>query len=207
MQGKFARLHLSPKKRSLIVDPLHLFDSLTLRGTVENIWEPQAEALKRWHSQRTQEDTVIDMNTGGGKTLIGHLVAQSLVNETRGLVLAGYVCPTVQLIKEQAELRAAECSLEVATYARGAWTAEEVFREARGPCITNYAAVYNGKSIFRRGSLAAVVFDDAHVAAPTIRSQFTISGSAPGTSAFDETVKLFGPTSTATGTLRHSTRC
>ena len=189
MQGKFARLHLSPKKRSLIVDPLHLFDSLTLRGTVENIWEPQAEALKRWHSQRTQEDTVIDMNTGGGKTLIGHLVAQSLVNETRGLVL--YVCPTVQLM-EQAELRAAECSLEVATYARGAWTAEEVFREARGPCITNYAAVYNGKSIFRRESLAAVVFDDAHVAAPTIRSQFTIR-LAPGTSAFDETVKLFRP--------------
>ena len=112
------------------------------------------------------------MNTGGGKTLVGLLVAQSLVNETGQHVL--YVCPTRQLI-EQAASKAQECGISVSTYMAGDWTDPEVAEEGRGPCITNYAAVFNGKSIFSRYSLGGIVFDDAHVAGNIIRSQFTLS--------------------------------
>ena len=31
-------------------------------------------------------------------------------------------------------------------------------------CLTNYASVFNGKSIFRNEDIDALVFDDAHVA-------------------------------------------
>jgi len=187
--GKLAGLRLSPPRRSTITDPERIFSALTLRGDVQNIWGPQAEALGQWDENRASPDVVIEMNTGGGKTLIGLLAAQSLVNETRGNVL--YVCPTKQLV-EQASLRADECGMEVATYMSGSWTAEDVFRDARGPCTTNYAALFNGKSIFRREPLAGIILDDAHVAAPSIRGQFTLRLKS-GSSAFRGVVALFRP--------------
>jgi|SRR5215469_12313727 len=127
MTSKLRGLKVRPKKRSRETDPLKIFETLTLRGTVENIWDPQSEALRSWDAARQRKDVVIEMNTGGGKTLIGLLVAQSLVNETSGQVL--YVCPTIQLI-EQAKMGAEECSLEVATYYEGNWRDEDVYNEA-----------------------------------------------------------------------------
>src|SRR5437667_12166710 len=103
-----SKLPIKPIKRSAVTNPREIFRSLTLRGTIQNIWEPQAEALAVWDKNRTASDTVIQMNTGGGKTLVGLLVAQSLVNETKGKVL--YVCPTNQLV-EQVESKAEECNL------------------------------------------------------------------------------------------------
>src|SRR6266478_2386857 len=146
MISKLKGLKITAKKRSKETNPLKIFETLTLRGTVENIWDPQSEALRSWDSARDKKDVVIEMNTGGGKTLIGLLISQSLVNETAGQVL--YVCPTIQLV-EQAEARARECGLEVATYYNSNWTNEQIFSGAWGPCITNYKAVFNGKSIFR----------------------------------------------------------
>ena len=118
MTSKLKGLKITPKKRSKETNPLKIFETLTLRGTAENIWDPQSEALRSWDAVRQKKDVVIEMNTGGGKTLIGVLIAQSLVNETAGQVL--YVCPTNQLI-EQARMRAEECGLEVATYYEGNW--------------------------------------------------------------------------------------
>src|SRR5882672_7162301 len=161
MPSKLKGLTITPKKRSKETNPLKIFESLTLRGTVENIWDPQSEALRNWDVARQKEDVVIEMNTGGGKTLIGLLIAQSLVNETAGQIV--YVCPTIQLI-EQARMRAEECGLEVATYYEGTWSNEQAFSGAYGPCLTNYAAVFNGKSIFRKKEVCAFILDDAHVA-------------------------------------------
>ena len=187
--GKLSGLKLTPRKRERQTDPEKIFRNLTLRGGVENIWEPQAAALRLWHSRREEPRTVFEMNTGGGKTLIALLIAQSLVNETRGRVL--YVCPTIQLI-EQTRLQAKQCGLETAAYYGGSWQDQDVFNESRGPCVTNYAALCNGKSIFRREPLAAVILDDAHVASPSIRSCFTLRLPA-GTALFNEIVALFRP--------------
>lgn len=189
MTGKLKGLKITPRKRSRETNPLRIFETLTLRGTVENIWDPQSEALRRWHAMREKTDVVLEMNTGGGKTLIGLLVAQSLVNETAGQIV--YVCPTNQLI-EQAKLRAKECGLQVATYYDSNWTDEHIFTGADGPCLTNYAAVFNGKSIFRRKAIRAFILDDAHVAGPTIRNAFTLRFRSTS-GAYDKIVNLFKP--------------
>lgn len=189
MTGKLANLTLTPRKRQRLTDPEEIFKSLTLRGGIENIWEPQAAALRQWCAKRPEPRTVLEMSTGGGKTLIALLIAQSLVNETNGNVL--YVCPTIQLI-EQTQLQAKACGLETAAYYGGSWYHQDVFRDARGPCVTNYAALCNGKSIFRRESLAAMILDDAHVAAPSIRACFTLQLSS-STTLFDEVITLFRP--------------
>ena len=167
-----SRIPRRTRTRTREINPESIFESLTLRGTIDNLWSPQAAALKEWHSKRAASDIVVEMNTGGGKTLVGMLIAQSLVNETAAYVL--YVCPTNQLV-EQATEKAAACGMEVATYMAGNWVNKDIADDCRGPCITNYAAVFNGKTIFDRYNLGAIVFDDAHVAGNIIRSQFTLT--------------------------------
>jgi len=188
-KGKLSGLNLTPRKRERQTDPEKLFRSLTLRGGVENIWEPQAAALRQWYARRTESRTILEMNTGGGKTLIALLIAQSLVNETRGKVL--YVCPTIQLI-EQTRLQARQCGLETAAYYGSNWKDEDVFMESRGPCVTNYSALCKGKSIFRRQQPDALILDDAHVVSSSIRSSFTLRFKAD-TDLFTEIVSLFRP--------------
>ncbi len=54
-----SKIKITPKKRSRLTDPLKIFESLTLRGTVENIWGPQVEALEAWYTKRTEADLII----------------------------------------------------------------------------------------------------------------------------------------------------
>jgi len=166
------KLPIKTVPRSATVSPVAIFKSLTLRGTVQNVWGPQAEALTAWHDKyRNESDVVIQMNTGGGKTLVGLLIAQSLVNETKGKVL--YVCPTTQLV-EQVGTKATECGIQATQYMKGNWTARDIYDKSLGPCITTYAAVFNGRSTFRNHDIKAIVFDDAHVAGNFVREQFTL---------------------------------
>ena len=153
------------------VEPLALFESLTLRSAaVQEIWRPQADALRDWHNARDVRDIVLKLNTGAGKTLIGLIAAQSIVNETHGKVL--YVCANNQLL-EQTKEKAVEYGIETSTYYRGQWTGD-AYHRGLGPVLTNYQAVFNGKSVFQREQLVGTVFDDAHTAHAIIRDQFTI---------------------------------
>ncbi|MEQ1735325.1 MAG: DEAD/DEAH box helicase family protein, partial [Rhodoglobus sp.] len=159
-----------PSKRP--IDPRVIFNGLTLRGNVENLWTPQGEALDGWHKARDKQATTIEMPTGGGKTLVGLLVAQSLSNEGRGKVL--YVCPTNQLV-EQTAAKAREVGLGVATYMKRKWTNQDAYTTNQGPCITSYAAAFTARSIFRKDDIDAIILDDAHVAAQELRSRFTLT--------------------------------
>ena len=165
------KLKLSVETGQKPVDPLQIFERLTLRGSIENIWEPQAEALREWHRQRRESDVAIEMNTGGGKTLVGLLIARSLVNEKKGRVL--YVCANNQLV-EQTSHRAKEIGLSPAVRYKGDWRNRGEFDTGNEFCLTNYATVFNGKSVFRNEGIGALVFDDAHVAENNIRDQFTL---------------------------------
>lgn len=156
------------------VEPIALFRSLKIRSgsPIKEIWAPQAEALQAWHEQRANPDVLFQLKTGAGKTLIGLIAAQSLVNETKSRVI--YCCATNQLV-EQTREKADELGIATATYMWGAWDRAEVFQRALGPVITNYAALFNGKSIFSRETFSAVIFDDAHTAHDAIREAFTLS--------------------------------
>lgn len=164
------KLSLSVGSSSKPIDPMQIFKKLTLRGNVENVWEPQAEALRGWHQSRDAPDVVVEMNTGGGKTLVGLLMAQSLVNEGRRVV---YVCPNNQLV-EQTRDRAQDIGLSPALRQRGVWSGRDEFDSEETFCLTNYAAIFNGKSVFADGDTKALIFDDAHVAEKTIRDQYTV---------------------------------
>lgn len=168
------RLSILKPNRARPTTPMEIFNSsrTTLRGKIQNLWEPQASALRQWEEVRESKDVVVKMNTGGGKTLVGLLIAQSIVNDTGGKVL--YVCPTNQLV-EQVTALASEIGLPVARYFDSTWTNREVYLGGQGFCITNYAALFNSLSIFKREELSGIIFDDAHVAQSAIRGQYTVS--------------------------------
>lgn len=167
------KLNLKSKLKKKPTDPLEVFKHLTLRGSVENVWDTQAEALRRWHKDhRSSPDCIIEMSTGGGKTLVGLLIAQSIANEETGRVL--YVCGNNQLV-EQTAGKADEVGLRPARRYRGAWHDETEFQRSRTFCITNYATVFNGKSIFRDEPVSSIIFDDSHLADGEIRKCFSLS--------------------------------
>lgn len=153
------------------IDPIQLFRGLRVRDPgVNDLWLGQAEALQPWHQNRHLSDIAIALNTGAGKTLVGLLIAQSLVNESRGKVV--YACNSIQLV-EQTRDKAEGYGLEVTTYFSRDFS-NQLFAQGRTPCITTYQALFNGRSRFAREELAAVVFDDAHTAENVLRDQFTL---------------------------------
>jgi len=165
------KIKLSIRQGKKHADPQKIFNKLTLRGSIENIWQPQAEALAKWDEHRSDSDVVVQMNTGGGKTLVGLLIAQSITNETNGKVL--YVCPNNQLV-EQIVNHAKEVGLTPASRYKSVWSGRRDFETGNTFCVTNYASVFNGRSIFQDEDITALIFDDAHVAENVIRGQFTL---------------------------------
>lgn len=159
------------KKEERVIDPVELFQKLKVTDPgINDLWLAQGDALRQWHTNRKKLDIGIVLNTGAGKTLVGLLIAQSLVNETKGKVL--YACSSIQLIEQTTE-KAQGYGLDVTTYFRGEYS-NDLYHLNEVPCVTSYHALFNGRSIFFREQIAAVVFDDAHVAEHLIRNQFSL---------------------------------
>ncbi len=72
----------TPKPAQSITEPRDLFSALPEKdSTLDYLRGPQDQVLAAWHARRDERDVVIKMNTGGGKTLVGLLIARSLLNE------------------------------------------------------------------------------------------------------------------------------
>lgn len=161
------------------IDPFRIFQRLPKPPHINDLWESQSEALKLWGKRRTERDLVIKLNTGGGKTLVGLLVGQALMNEVRKPVL--YLCPTRQLVQQTLD-KAVELSISAVGYETGPSDLPTPFLNSTGILVATYNAVFNGRSKF--GILGAgaepvvagaVICDDAHVALSSIREAFTLT--------------------------------
>ncbi|MDR6834975.1 MULTISPECIES: DEAD/DEAH box helicase family protein [unclassified Sphingopyxis] len=153
-------------------DPFRIFSSLPRVGNVPNdLWHGQAQALEQWKVLRDQSDILLSLNTGAGKTLVGLLIAQSLVNE--GVDNVVYACPTNDLVIQTAK-QAMNFGMSVTTRMEGRYSNSE-FELGNSFCITSYSSIFNGmSSIIKNHFPGAVIFDDAHVAEAAIRDSFTL---------------------------------
>jgi hypothetical protein len=167
----FGQLKL-PTGVKLPTDPFQIFSSLPrIDGAPNDLWRGQGDALKEWNENRKLKDILVSLNTGAGKTVVGLLIAKSLVNEGVENVL--YVCPTNDLV-EQTKKEAEAIGISVTTRSHGDFD-NDLFQTGRSFCITNYHAVFNGFSSLRRKYFPeAVIFDDAHVAEAAMRDCFRI---------------------------------
>lgn len=163
---------LKPQARdSREVDPIALFRSLRVSDTsINDLWLAQGDALREWNARRAESDVSIALNTGAGKTLVGLLIGQSLVNELRSLVV--YACSSIQLIEQTAK-KASGYGLPVTTYARGEFS-NDLATKGEAICLTSYQALFNGRSRFRREDIGGIIFDDAHAAEHLLRDHFSL---------------------------------
>lgn len=182
------------KARSTVIDPIKIFRRLPKTENIKDLFEIQRQALQDWFKRRDEKDIVIKLNTGGGKTLIGLLIAQSIMNEHRGPVL--YLCPNRQLVSQILD-KAAEVGVPATAYSGRVVDSPE-FRNGQAVMVATYHALFNGQSKFglkgRREMIRAegIIVDDAHAALPTIRQQFTLSVSVKDMrDAYSELVGLF----------------
>ena len=162
----------SRQQAPTLIDPEEIFRACSISDqNINDLWLGQGDALRQWHNARHLEDVGVVLNTGAGKTLVGLLIAQSLVNETQRQVV--YSCSSIQLVEQTAE-KARGYGIDVATYHGREFRNEDAYYRAISPCVTTYQALFNGKTRFRRDDLSAVIFDDAHTAENTLRDQFSL---------------------------------
>ena len=167
------------KARPVPLDPMEIFRRLPKPEAINDLYISQAEILKSWFDRRDEESLVIKLHTGGGKTLVGLLIAQSSINETH--LPALYLCSTRQLV-EQTYLKSQEYGIPAVVYETGAGVPlAGDFLAARKVMICTYEALFNGRSKFGvAGSgnpaikVGVIILDDAHVAYSRVRDAFTI---------------------------------
>ena len=178
--------------------PIKIFQSLSVTDkNINDLWLGQGDALREWHDHRDEDDVAVVLNTGAGKTLVGLLIAQSLVNETKRQVV--YACSSIQLIEQTAKMSKGY-GMPLATYHSGEFSQQELYFRAEAPCVTTYQALFNGKSRFSSEDISAVIFDDAHTAEHILRDQFSLHitrEEMPDT--YESLVALFEPYHKAIG--------
>ncbi|CAH2404938.1 DEAD/DEAH box helicase family protein [Mesorhizobium ventifaucium] len=162
-----------PKGTSAPTDPFEIFAKTpNLKNVPNDLWKGQAEALRSWHGNRTIDDNVILLNTGAGKSIVGVLIAQSLVNENIGPIV--FVCSTIDLV-EQTSRECERLGLQYTKRIAGDFS-NDLFQTGRAFCITTYQALFTTQTAFSKDKApAGVIFDDAHVAERMIRDAFTLS--------------------------------
>ncbi|MCT3015760.1 helicase [Propionibacterium freudenreichii] len=175
-----------------LTEPRALFSALPDKATgLDYLRGPQDQVLYEWNKRRDERDLVIKMNTGGGKTLVGLLVARSWLNEG--------VCPVAYLVPDHflaAQVREEAVRLGIETtdnprssqYARGDAVLVDVF-----------TTLFNGQSVFGvRGStgrvaaceIGGLIIDDAHACLRQADDVFRLRVGAK-TDEYDSLMKLF----------------
>lgn len=165
-------------------NPVSFFYKLS-HPTIRDLYPIQSNILQAWYAEfkKGVNDKIVSLNTGGGKTLIGLMVAESIRRDVAGKVL--YICSN-NLLGKQTLDENRKYGIKAATYLNIAgsnegpdWDNKNLFLENNALCITNYHAVFNPRSIFRQYEIRGIVFDDAHLALGLLDEQFTLKVENP----------------------------
>jgi len=164
------------KEKPKQIDPIEIFRRMPKPEGINDLYNSQSEILQKWFGSRNDKDTIIKLHTGGGKTLVGLLIAKSTQNETGEPVL--YLAPTRQLVQQTLE-KAKELGIPAVSYQPGE-SLNTDFVNGNAIMIGTYKSLFNGRSKFGlRGSsnpqkVGAIVLDDAHAAFSVLRDTFSL---------------------------------
>ncbi|HEU4675299.1 MAG TPA: helicase C-terminal domain-containing protein [Motilibacteraceae bacterium] len=178
---------INASQRDQLLDPRDIFNALSNRPWPRLRLE-QGEVLKGWYDRRTERDLVVKQNTGGGKTVVGLLAAQSSLNE--GVGPAAHLVPDTYLVQQVLD-EAAQLGLATTSDPHSA-----EYRSGAAILVTTFHKVVNGRSTFglsgqtRSIPLGTVVVDDAHAALAAATHQFTATIPA-GHDAYQRLLALF----------------
>lgn len=158
-----------------VISPIEIFSILPNKSPIYNyLRDVQKEVLSQWFENRNNKDTIIKMNTGSGKTIVGLLILKSCISENKGPAV--YVLPDDYICK-QVENEAKSLGIE---------TTREPdsldYKMGKAILIINIYKLINGKSIFgmrdgfrRNVDIGSVLIDDVHSAINITEQQFRIT--------------------------------
>jgi hypothetical protein len=130
----------------------------------------QTEIWKSWERVKDSTDNVIKLNVGSGKTAVGLVILQALLNQEEGPCV--FVSPNNQL-KIQALFEASRLGISTTEDPR-----DRKYVNGEAILITNIHTIFNGRSKFGVGNvklpIGAIVIDDAHACVATVQEQFKI---------------------------------
>ncbi len=169
------------RERKAKPKPLHpreIFNALPKPPGINDLYASQAEVLDTWFGRRSDKDIVVKLHTGGGKTLVALLFAQSVMNEFSKPVL--YLAPTNQLVQQVLD-KSVEYGISAIAYTKGQGLPRE-FYDGESVLVGAYESLFNGRSKFGvRGSgqsivnACTIILDDAHVALSSVRDAFSLT--------------------------------
>ncbi|WP_250257748.1 helicase C-terminal domain-containing protein [Dermabacter sp. Marseille-Q3180] len=175
-----------------ITDPRDLFNALPEKVSgLDYLRGPQDQVLAAWHERRDERDLVIKMNTGGGKTLVGLLLARSWLNE--GIRPVAYLVPD-DFLTAQVTNEAQRAGITTTNDPKS-----PEYQQGRAVLVGTFAILFNGLSVFGVGGsvskppshgLAGVIIDDAHACIAQADHVFRLRVDAES-SAYDELLDLF----------------
>lgn len=128
----------------LPIFPKEIFESSIRQSKFSYLRGDQEKVLEQWFSKRNEKDTVIKMNTGGGKTTVGLLQLQSSINEELGPAL--YLCLNNQLI-EQVIRDAVDLGIKCVKIDENNELPLE-FLNGEAILVTTFQKLFNARSIF-----------------------------------------------------------
>lgn len=173
----FSQMGAQKPPTDTILDPTELHAAYPDKDPLYNYLRgPQQEILSAWHERRGQRDTAIKMNTGGGKTLVGLIIAKSLINE--GNFPTAYLAPD-DFLKEQVIKEAQRIGIPTTDDPR-----DGNFQQGKSILVGTFGKLFNSKSIFGiEGSvhkrqicqLNSIIIDDAHACISKADQTFRIS--------------------------------
>jgi hypothetical protein len=179
-----------------LIDPRDIFNALPAKPPGMNFLRgPQDQVLEKWFARRNQRDVVVKLNTGGGKTVVGLLIAKSSLAEGKGPV--AYLVPDKYLV-DQVIAEAGRLGIPVVNDPK-------VFAYSQGSAILvdTFQKLFNGRSVFGIGGSAGrspsarrphtVIIDDAHACLNKAEQAFRLA--IPSThDVYDKLLALFAPT-------------
>lgn len=159
---------LAGKKTEKPVDPVKLYDTLDRAHDKGPLRPAQLSVLNEWFDHhRVSRDVIVKLHTGQGKTLIGLLLLQARLNDTKGPAL--YLCPDNFLIAQTCEQAK---QFGIATCTADSDLPDD-FLNGEGILVTSVQKLFNGLTRFglnrQSVDVGTLLMDDAHACADRIR--------------------------------------
>ncbi|MGB4812519.1 MAG: DEAD/DEAH box helicase family protein [Methylophilaceae bacterium] len=174
------------------LQPRDIFIALPekVQGKFQYPRDVQSQVWDKWFARRNEQNLVLKMNTGSGKTVVGLLILKSSLNEGHGPAV--YVVPDNYLVKQVID-EAKNLGIPVTENHHS-----PRFLSGKEILIINIHKLVNGRSVFGVGDegikikIGSLIVDDAHACIDTIEEQFTLS-ITPDNPAFDVIYNEFKP--------------
>lgn len=166
---------LKKKTSEKKINPIEIYDSLDRRSVTGPLRPSQESILKEWYEKRSEDnDLIIKLHTGEGKTLIGLLILLSELNSSGEPSL--YLCPNLylknQVIEEAKKFGIPYCEINESN------ELPDEFLSVRSILITNVQKLFHAHTKFgldnKSLKAGALILDDSHACIDSIKDSLSL---------------------------------